>query len=132
MTFLSRFFKKNIPSEEEILNLGLNYAMEFGSNWLQPIQTRLSKKIPGLTKPEFDRFDQVCRTAMNAGHNFIYEKLSNLYNNQQTIASTQLAMDFKVFMKEKFVWIDDSNLHRLLSQCMYYAWKDGLDKTVTS
>ena len=131
MNFLFRFLKKKNLSEDKILNLGLNYAMEFGTNWLQPIQARLSKKLPYLTNQELDRFDELSRGAMNIGHNFVYERLARLSNDNQTIASNQLTREFESFMKEKFPWVSNSNLKRLLGQSIYYAWKDGLDKTIT-
>ena len=131
MNFLLGLFKKKRFSENEILNLGLKYAMEFGTNWLQPIQSRLSQKVPNLTKTELDRFDQTCRSAMETGHNFIYERLSKLSDDQQTIESNQLTKEFEGLLKEKFFWISRSNLKSLLSQSIYYAWKDGLEKTIT-
>jgi hypothetical protein len=37
---------------EEILNTGLSLAMEFGADWLKPIQDRLSVKYSTLTQME--------------------------------------------------------------------------------
>lgn len=51
-----------------LLNEGLAMGMEFGTNWLQPIQKRLAKKHPQLSQAELDEYDRVCREAMNFGH----------------------------------------------------------------
>ena len=41
MSSMPKFFSTNETNENGILNDGLEFTMEFGKNWLQPIQERL-------------------------------------------------------------------------------------------
>ena len=61
-------FRKKSYKEENILNEGVSLAMEFGKNWLQPIQKRLSKKYPKLSTTELDEYNTKCQSAMKLGH----------------------------------------------------------------
>jgi len=57
---LSWIFQKRKPYDKnEILNYGLKLAMAFGKHWLEPIQSRLIKKYPELTKVEQDEFNSI-------------------------------------------------------------------------
>lgn len=100
----------------EIRNVGLDLAMEWGENWLCPIQDRLSSKYPDLDKEALDRYDRLCRAVMNEGHGLVWDMaeagLDRVSNDE-----------WKRQIKASFPWIDDSNLSRLFSQGMYYAWK---------
>lgn len=49
----------------DVLNSGLDFAMEFGKDWLRPIQERLRAKFSDLTPSELDAYDRACREAMN-------------------------------------------------------------------
>ncbi len=53
--------------DEQILNVGLDLALEWGMNWLQPIQERLAARFPPLTPAQLDSYDQLCREVMNWG-----------------------------------------------------------------
>ena len=130
MNFISNLFAKNNASEKEILNLGLKFAMEFGEKWLQPIQNRLSNKYTFLETEKLNEYNIICKNAMNYGQNYIYKTLDNLYKNNQTIKEKELKEKLTTFMLEKYSWIAKNNLRRLYSQSCYYAFKDGLEKTI--
>jgi hypothetical protein len=103
---------------DDILNTGLHLAMEWGEDWLKPIQTRLSKQYPELSLQQMDEYDAVCRKAMHFGHNLIYE----LHSTQSlSVSSTQ--SQFEMEMKKAYPWVSGENLGRLFSQGMYYAMK---------
>ncbi len=102
--------------------------MEFGANWLQPIQGRLSKKFQALTSKQLDHYDEICREAMNYGNSFIHDKYSVAYDHGIKISTRKLKEDFTACMKDKYPWINNSNLHALFSQGRYYAGHDGLVK----
>ena len=106
--------------ESTALNLGLDFAMEFGENWMRPIQERLSKKHPELSQPELDQHDLVCRQAMNFGHN----QLVTCWREAQGRQSEAFQL-FKKELQARYTWISDENLSRLFSQSCYYAYKDG-------
>jgi hypothetical protein len=113
-------------TEEKILNGGLEFALEFGPNWLQPIQSRLSKKFPDLQTDELDKYGTICRTAMKDGHDFIYKTLETAADEKRKIKEKDVSDKLKLFLHAKYPWIDSENLKRILSQGYYYAWKDGL------
>lgn len=131
MKLLSSLFKSNSLSETDILNAGLSYAMEFGTNLLQPIQNRLSKKFPQLNQAELAYYNDICQDAMRFGHTFIYNRLIDLHTKGEKITSKELKVTFENHIKEKYAWVSSYNFNALFNQGMYYAWKDGLDKSVT-
>jgi tRNA isopentenyl-2-thiomethyl-A-37 hydroxylase MiaE len=53
--------------DNKILNQGMELAMEFGKNWLMPIQDRLGKKHKRLNREELDHYEKVCRKALEYG-----------------------------------------------------------------
>jgi hypothetical protein len=113
-----------------IYNKGLDYAMEFGSNWLQPIQSRLSEKYINLSNDELNHFDKVCRKAMNDGHKFIYNRLAKLYEKQKKISQSHLEEEFKDFITNRYNWMSNKNISRLFSQSLYYTMKEGLNSAI--
>jgi hypothetical protein len=131
MNPLSNLLKRNnSPGEAEILNHGIRLAMEFGENWLQPIQNRLAKKFTHLNATELDAYNHICRGAMDSAHSHIYNTLAKLDETSEKIASRELKKNFREYMRNNYTWISGSNLTRLFNQGMYYAWKDGLDKSI--
>lgn len=117
--------KQNSP-ENEILNSGLDFTMEFGENWLQPIHQRLFSKYDFLTKKQLDEYNLICTKAMKSGKDLIYKTLVEVSENQATIDENHLKEKLKSFMLSNYPWIDDKNLSRLFNQGCYYAYKDGL------
>ena len=104
--------------DNKILNIGLGMALEFGENWLQPIQDRLRIKLPKLTKSELDKYDNICRDTMEAGQDSIYK-----------ICEKGDKPTFKEWKEQfliSFPWVDERNLKSIFNQGLYYAWKDGL------
>ena len=114
-----------MTGEEEILNTGLKLALEFGSDWLKPIQSRLSEKFPKLTEDELNRYDTICRSAMKQGHQFIQKKLEAAAKKKKKPTANDLIDDLRTFLHKENPWIDESNISSILSQGFYYAWKDG-------
>lgn len=103
-----------------ILNKGLDLAMEFGQNWLRPIQSRLAGLFPRLSKEEFDEYDRICREAMKYGH----AKLRVCWRE----AKADKPQAFQFFRRDihaLYPWVSESNLSQLFSQGCYYAYKDG-------
>lgn len=104
-------------SHDEVLNAGLNLAMEWGEDWLKPIQDRLGLLYPAMSQAERDEANSTCQAAMKFGHGSVYELASA--SGKDTKAS-----DFERIMKHRYSWVDSRNLARLFNQGMYYAWKD--------
>ena len=132
MNFLKNLFSEKNPSEVEILNSGLSFAMEFGQNWLQPIQERLAKKFSFLSSLELDNYNATCKNVMDNGQEFVYKILENLVENNQTIKEMELKQKFADFILSEYNWIDKKNISKLFSQICYYAYKDGLDSAIIS
>ncbi len=103
--------------DNEILNFGLELAMEWGENWLKPIQERLHAKYPGLSSEERDRLDVICREAMK----FAYE---TVYRMAEASGKATSRTDFASVLGQRYPWIDRKNAEHLFSKGMYYAWKD--------
>ena len=114
--------KKTATSESQdrnhILNDGLHLAMEWGEDWLKPIQERLSKAYPGLLKEQLDEYSAICQAVMKYGHDQTY-KLAELKGNKVS------AEEFESIMISRYPWVNSENLSRLFSQGIYYSWKDG-------
>lgn len=110
---------KNSFISEMILNEGLDLAMEFSKNWLQPIQERLKVRYSYLSKIELETLNDECISAMRFGHKIIYDLIKiNGKNFDQKKAINEI--------KNKYHWINDKNLDHLISQGIYYAFKNGL------
>ena len=104
--------------------------MEFGSNWLQPINQRLGNKYKFLSTSELDDYNRNCQTAMSEGHNYVYHQLEKLADLRRSISDNDLRRTFNDHMRDNCSWINDSNLRRLYNQSRYYAWKDGLSNVI--
>ena len=60
----------------ETLNVSLNLALEWGENWLDPIQERLIKEIPTLTLNEANDLNSLAKTVREDINSFIYKSLN--------------------------------------------------------
>ena len=117
---------KSRPTDKQILNAGLKFAMEFGVNWLQPINSRLANKYKFLSPQELEHYNSVCQKTMKTGHKYIYDRLSKLEKLSVKISNSDLKNEFNTHLKDEFEWINNSNLSNLYSQGHYYVHKDGL------
>jgi hypothetical protein len=111
-----------VELDPTILNEGLELAMEFGPNWLKPIQSRLAARHPELSTAELDAYEAACRAAMNFGHRQAYDLLAA---GDEATAST-VQNRFERVMQQHHPWISPRTLTHLYSQGRYYAWKDGV------
>ena len=103
----------------EILNYGLELSMEFGANWLKPVNERLKKKFPNLNNQELSEYNFICEEVNNIAHKYVYE-------NQNSEDTNQMIIYYKLFndfLLDKYNWISEKNLSGLYSQSCYYAWK---------
>ena len=104
-------------SRELLLNEGLDIAMEWGKNWLKPIQDRLAVRHPELSQSELNEVNAICQAAMKFGHDFVYNLA--LKAGKDTKKS-----DLELAMQSRYPWVNAKNIAHLFSQGMYYAWKD--------
>lgn len=103
---------------DALLNEGLKLAMEWGQDFLEPVQGRLGARHPDLSGDQLDELNATCQAAMKFGHDFVYGLA------QKSGGNTRYA-DFEPAMKARYPWVDAKNVGRLFNQGMYYAWKDG-------
>ncbi len=106
------------PSDDELLNEGLELAMDWGENWLAPVQSRLSKRHPRLDRDRLDAIDAAAQRAMTSGHEAAYA-LVRLHGKDLD------PDEFTRRVRAAHPWIDDANAARLFTQSTYYAWKAG-------
>ena len=106
------------PSREALLNDGLELAMNWGENWLAPIQERLHQQHRHLRPEELDELNNVCQDAMKFGHEIGYE----LVRERGREAGPD---EFASRVLARYSWVSAENAARLFKQSMYYAWKAG-------
>jgi hypothetical protein len=104
------------PSQDTLLNEGLHLAMEWGEDWLKPIQKRLAALYPALSKGELDEINAICQEAMRFGHGVVCDITSK--SGMETKPE-----DFESAMIARYPWVNSKNLSRLFSQGMYYTMK---------
>jgi hypothetical protein len=104
--------------DHNVLNVGLDFALEFGPNWLAPIQNRLATQFPSLTPAELDAYDRSCREVMRYGHQLVPTVVKTLDSSTEESFAR-----FTELVHHRFAWVSEDNLRRLFSQGCYYALK---------
>lgn len=104
------------PKQTHLLNTGLSLAMEWGEDWLKPIQPRLAQQFPALAPEELDETNTICQKAMRFGH-----QLVGLLAKKDGLTVSQNAWETEFL--QNYPWVNRENLSRLFSQGMYYALK---------
>jgi hypothetical protein len=89
--------------------------MEWGKDWLEPIQARLARSHPSLSRAELDDYDSACREAMKFGHAEVARIWTEVGN-----AENEAFVRFEAVIRERYPWISDNNVGRLFSQGTYY------------
>ena len=102
-----------------VLDAGLLLAMEWGEQWLMPIQSRLALLYPTLEALELELYNEACGSAMRFGHALVMELM------RRTRDDRELEELFMREFRDAFPWASDASMRRLYSQGRYYAWKDG-------
>lgn len=102
-------------NETEILNTALSLTLEWGEDWLQPVQSRLAKHYPQLSTEELDHYNTIVQKAMGFGWQTI--EAFDFMND------TTSSKKYRAKVLESYSWINEENLSRLYSQSCYYALK---------
>ncbi|ALD20458.1 hypothetical protein [Hymenobacter sp. DG25A] len=111
---------------EDILNASVKLALEWGQDWLSPIQKRLSGKFAFLSPAELDSYNTISRDIMDKDLAFIQTSLEAAKSRNLKVSEGRLRSDYYAFMQEQFPTIHKRNLDTIFSQGLYYSWKDGL------
>ena len=93
--------------------------MEWGHEWLQPIQGRLAAAHPQLDASQCDALDALARQTMRAGR----EALHMLLRDQRGVFEVPSIAAFRASLGTTFAWLDATQLSRLYSQSIYYVRK---------
>ena len=118
MSWLGRLIPKRGLTPAALRNEGLDLAMDWGEQWLSPIQARLRERHPSLSAAELDAIDDDCRGAMRLGHETVHA-----FVRDGTPALTPESL--LPIVRAKYPWISDENAQRLFQQSLYYATKAG-------
>jgi len=116
---LFQFSKEQKPSSESILNVGLKMAMDFGKNWLSPIDERIKEKYQDISIEEARALNDLCKRIMDEANEWVCrtaDKYPGKKLDREAFATHMLAVDSR---------INKETLSRLMGQAMYYASKDG-------
>jgi hypothetical protein len=103
---------------KQVRNDGLGLAMDWGDEWLSPIQARLGQRYPALAAPELDQINEECQAAMRLGHETVYA-----FVRDGTPAPSPQSLE--PILRAAYPWVDDDNVRRLFTQSLYYATKAG-------
>ena len=95
-----------------IQNEALQLSLEWGENFMAPIQTRLRKSFPELTPDQADELEKSSRKIQS----FAFALYEELYVERMTRAEVEAKI------KAAYAFLDEDNMARLYSQGMYYAW----------
>ncbi len=117
MSWLARLLRR-APSLDEARNDGLALAMDWGEQWLSPIQERLRQHHRSLGTSELDRINDECQGAMRLGHEAVH---AFIRDGEPAL----LVESLDPILRAKYPWVSDANMQRLFQQGLYYATKAG-------
>ena len=113
-------------TRDEISNISVDLALAWGQDWLKPIQSRLTAKVDSLSSSDLDEYNALSQEVLKVGFGFISTTLEDVCDRRATIKETYFKSALINEMISKFPWLSNDNLKRILSQGLYYSWKDGL------
>lgn len=108
--------------DAKVLNHSLALALEWGENWLIPIQKRVKVHYPALNSKQADFLNTTCNSVMKDINAFIYQILSQKQTSQNILFKKVTA-----YTNTLYPWINEENFSSLFNQGCYYACKDGLE-----
>lgn len=106
-------------ADTALRNQALALAMEWGREWLQPIQARLAATHPHLDASQRDALDALARRTMRAGR----EALLTLLRDPRGDSELPSIEAFRASLDPRFAWLDAAQRSRLYSQSIYYLRK---------
>ena len=96
----------------DIQNAALRLSLEWGENFMAPIQARLRETFPELTPDQADELEKSSRQIQS----FAFALYEELYFEKMTRAEVEAKI------KVAHAFLDADNMARLYNQGMYYAW----------
>jgi len=92
--------------------------MDWGNNWLAPINARLHERHRYLETEELAALNAACQGALRLGHETVHRQFRE---GAKPVSLTS----FSAVVRETYPWVSQENLSRLLNQSLYYAAKTG-------
>ena len=83
-----------------------------------------------MESENIDLYNELCKSVLKSGNNFVYNLLDNLERENKSIREKELKEKLKNTILEKYPWVNDKNINQLYFQSCYYAFKDVLDKAI--
>jgi hypothetical protein len=115
MNLLTRLFSKLAPAPDDaIANAAMELALEWGPHFGEPIQDRLLKKFPAISRARADELEQFCKEVKRFAFDLYFDQV-------MPGKMSQSAAQAKI--KKRFPFLNRANLSRLDTQGMYYAHK---------
>ena len=119
MSWLAKLLpKRGVVAADALRDEGLALAMDWGDQWLSPIQARLRERHRSLSPAELDAINGDCQGAMRLGHETVHALVRE---GAAALAPESLG----AVVRAQYPWISDENVHRLFQQSLYYAAKTG-------
>ena len=99
----------------DTLNLALELSLEWGENWLQPINERILLARPQLAPDDAETLNAWCVEVRT----FAFAEVHPWYG-REVEDKAERALEGA---RRRYPKIDEENLSRLYNQGMYYAWR---------
>lgn len=98
----------------EIFQVAMQLSLDWGKDWLQPINVRIREKYPRLTEEQAQELNRMCKEIQRfCWDDLCYKELDGIVTTDQ----------MRKIMQEKYPILDEKNPSRLISQGMYYVRK---------
>ncbi len=102
------------PRSTEIFQKAVELSLEWGKDWLKPINDRICAIYPSLTEAEADELNRTCKEIQKyCWDDLCWKEADGLITQPQIVEA----------MKPRYPELSDANLNRLISQGYYYARK---------
>ena len=116
MWALVRRLVRRPPQEAVVLNLALDLAQDWGSDFGKPVVPRLRARYPWLSERQLQGVEDTVQAAKTAAHASV-ARLERVGGKMP---------DFRAFRRDfgpGHAWVNRANLHRLYAQSCYFASK---------
>ena len=107
--------RTDVLTDYRLLNRALKLSLEWGKEWERPLNNKIMKAVPYLSGSDID---QIADYIVKVRDDVIWR----IYYDHYDYISEDFKIDVEAATKEKYPWIDSSNLLSLHSQGRYYAW----------
>lgn len=109
------FFIEYQKSRNKILNKVFNKSLEFGENWLLPIDEIVEKMYPELPAEEKAKIALTVDKSRKKIFDFIYNNYK--YNNEEN--DKAIKKGARDLIKHFYPWINEKNIKKSINQGFY-------------